>query len=225
MMRISTALLVVGALASCTEGPKPPTAPAPAPQPEVKAMNPAPPPPPAGATETATLGNGCFWCTEAVYEAVEGVHSAVSGYMGGHVKNPTYEQVCEKNTGHAEVCQIVFDPAKISYERVLEIFFKTHDPTTKDRQGNDVGPQYRSAIFTHSPAQKETAERIKKALDASGAFPAPIVTEITPAPEFWPAEEYHQDYYRRNPNAGYCRAVVRPKMEKFKKAFEKDLKK
>lgn len=219
-MRISTALLALGALASCSERPNVAPAPPP-PAPEVKPMTTTPP----GATETATLGAGCFWCIEAVFEAVDGVKSAVSGYSGGHVKNPTYEQVCEKTTGHAEVSQIVFDPSKLSFERVLEIFWGTHDPTTPNRQGNDVGPQYRSAVFYHSEAQKATAERLKKALDASGAFSAPIVTEITAFKEFWPAEEEHQDFYRRNPNQGYCRAIIRPKMDKFKKVFEKDLKK
>jgi peptide-methionine (S)-S-oxide reductase len=230
MMRITTALLAVGALGalvSCSDRPTS-AAPSPSPVPEVKTMNPPPPPtpPPApGTLETATLGAGCFWCIEAVFESVDGVKSAVSGYSGGHVKNPTYEQVCEKTTGHAEVAQIVFDPAKISFERVLEIFWGTHDPTTPNRQGNDVGPQYRSAIFYHSEAQKASAERLKKALDAAGVFSAPIVTEITAFQEFWVAEEEHQDFYRRNPNQGYCRAIIRPKMEKFKKVFEKDLKK
>ena len=176
-------------------------------------------------SEVATFGGGCFWCVEAVFEAVEGVESVVSGYEGGHVENPTYEQVCEKTTGHIEVCQIKFNPAKISFDKLLEIFFKTHDPTTKDRQGADRGPQYRSVIFTHSDAQKDVAEKVKKALDASGAFKAPIVTEIHPSKKFWIAEAYHQDYYKRNPEQGYCAAVIAPKMEKFKKAFEDALKK
>ena len=176
-------------------------------------------------TEIATFGGGCFWCVEAVFEEVTGVTGAVSGYEGGTVENPTYEQVCEKTTGHIEVCQIMFDPAKVTYEKLLEIFFKTHDPTTKDRQGNDVGPQYRSVIFTHSDAQKETSEKVKKALDASGAFAKPIVTEILPTKKFWKAEDYHQDYFKRNPNQGYCRFVIAPKMDKFKKAFEDLLKK
>ena len=175
--------------------------------------------------EVATFGGGCFWCVEAVFEAVDGVQRAVSGYEGGHVENPTYEQVCGKQTGHIEVCQITYDPAKVSFEKLLEIFFKTHDPTTKDRQGADKGPQYRSVIFTHSDAQKESAEKVKKALDASGAFRAPIVTEIHPTKKFWPAEDDHQDYFRRNPEQGYCAAVIAPKMEKFKKAFEEILKK
>lgn len=176
-------------------------------------------------TEKATFGGGCFWCVEAVFEAVAGVQTVVSGYEGGTVENPTYEQVCGKKTGHIEVCLITYDPAKVSFEKLLEIFFKTHDPTTKDQQGADRGPQYRSVIFTHSDAQKETSEKVKKALDASGAFRAPIVTEIHPTKKFWPAEDYHQDYYKRNPEQGYCAAVIAPKMEKFKKAFEGALKK
>lgn len=175
--------------------------------------------------EVATFGGGCFWCVEAVFEEVEGVTKVVSGYEGGHVENPTYEQVCEKTTGHIEVCQITFDPSKVKFEKLLEIFFRTHDPTTKDRQGADKGPQYRSVIFTHSDAQKETAEKVKKALDASGAYSAPIVTEIRPTAKFWTAEAYHQDYFKRNPEQGYCAAVIAPKMEKFKKAFEDALKK
>ncbi len=176
-------------------------------------------------TEIATLGGGCFWCVEAVFEEVPGVSSAVSGYEGGSVENPTYDQVCSKTTGHIEVCQIKFDPAKISYEKILEIFFKTHDPTTRDRQGNDEGPQYRSVIFTHSDAQKASAEKVKKALDASGAFAKPIVTEILPTKKFWEAEGYHQNYFKVNPNKGYCRFVVAPKVEKFRKVFEDLLKK
>ena len=176
-------------------------------------------------SEVATFGGGCFWCVEAVFEEVAGVQGVVSGYEGGHVENPTYEQVCAKTTGHIEVCQIKYNPAKISYDKLLEIFFKTHDPTYKDKQGNDKGPQYRSVIFTHSDAQKEIAEKVKKALDASGAFAAPIVTEIHPTKKFWVAEAYHQDYFKRNPEQGYCAAVIAPKMEKFKKAFEDALKK
>ena len=176
-------------------------------------------------SEVATFGGGCFWCVEAVFEEVAGVQGVVSGYEGGTVENPTYEQVCAKTTGHIEVCQIKYDPSKVSFEKLLEIFFKTHDPTTKDRQGADRGPQYRSVIFTHSDAQKETAEKVKKALDASGAWSAPIVTEIRPTTKFWTAEAYHQDYFKRNPEQGYCAAVIAPKMEKFKKAFEDALKK
>jgi peptide-methionine (S)-S-oxide reductase len=186
-----------------------------APQEEVKPVK----------TEIATLGGGCFWCVEAVFEELEGVLGAVSGYEGGTVENPTYEQVCAKTTGHIEVCQVTFDPAKISYEKILQVFFRTHDPTTRDRQGNDVGPQYRSVIFTHSEAQQAAAVKVKQALDASGAFAKPIVTEILPTKKFWKAEEYHQDYFKRNPGQGYCRFVVAPKLEKFRKAFEDLLKK
>jgi peptide-methionine (S)-S-oxide reductase len=186
--------------------------------------NPPVTPPVPERVETATFGNGCFWCTEAVFEQVEGVLNAVSGYSGGHVENPTYEQVCGKKTGHAEVCQITYDPAKVRYEDLLEVFWKTHDPTTKDRQGNDTGPQYRSVVFYHTDGQKALAEKFKKELDASGAWPRPIVTEIVKFEKFWPAEDYHQDYFRLNPEQGYCQAVIRPKMEKFRKVFKDRLK-
>jgi peptide-methionine (S)-S-oxide reductase len=193
--------------------------------PERKAAPMSPPPvPAASASGLATFGAGCFWCVEAVFLELEGVLAVESGYSGGHVDNPTYEQVCSKTTGHAEVCQIRFDPAKIPYEKLLEVFWKTHDPTTKDRQGNDVGPQYRSVIFTHDERQKDLAERIRKELDSSGAWPRPIVTEIAPFTKFWKAEIGHQDYFRRNPNDGYCRFVIQPKMEKFRKAFQDALK-
>jgi peptide-methionine (S)-S-oxide reductase len=175
--------------------------------------------------ETATLGAGCFWCVEAVFQELEGVVAVASGYTGGSVDNPTYEQVCSGRTGHAEVAQIQFDPAKVSFEKVLEVFFQTHDPTTLDRQGNDSGTQYRSAIFTHDDRQFEIATRIKQELDASGAWDDPIVTEITPLGKFWKAEDYHQNYYRDNPNQGYCRFVIAPKLDKFRKVFKNDLKK
>jgi peptide-methionine (S)-S-oxide reductase len=180
--------------------------------------------PAGGPTELATLGGGCFWCVEAVFKEVEGVVAVESGYAGGHVENPTYEQVCTGTTGHAEVCQVRYDPAKISYAELLEIFFKIHDPTTLNRQGADVGTQYRSVIFYHSDDQKKLAEEIRSKLDASGAWDSPIVTEISPAGKFFKAEEYHRDYFRRNPQQGYCQAVIRPKMEKFRKAFEDKLK-
>ena len=176
------------------------------------------------ATELATFGAGCFWCVEAVFEELEGVLDVSSGYTGGQVENPTYEAVCSGMTGHAEVIQLRYDPSKVTYEQLLEVFFQTHDPTTLNRQGADVGTQYRSAIFTHDDAQKETAEKVKAALDASGAFPAPIVTEIEPIGPYYAAEDYHQDYYARNPDKGYCRAVIAPKMDKFRKAFGKLLK-
>lgn len=173
----------------------------------------------------ATLGNGCFWCTEAVYEQLEGVLSVTSGYAGGLVVNPSYRQVCTGATGHAEVCQIRYDPERISYAELLEVFFKTHDPTTLNRQGNDVGTQYRSVIFYHDQEQKELAEAIKRDLDASGAYSDPIVTEIAPYTNFYPAEEYHQDYYRNHPEQAYCSAVIAPKLDKFRKVFADRLKK
>ena len=166
-------------------------------------------------TEVATFGGGCFWCTEAVMERLEGVTDVKSGYMGGHVDNPTYEQVCEKNTGHIEVIQVTYDPSKIDFDDLLDVFWQAHDPTTKDQQGNDKGPQYASAIFTHSAEQKEKAESSMKALDASGKYPKPAVTVIRDAETFWEAEEYHQDFYRNNPNYGYCRVVISPKLKKL----------
>lgn len=169
-------------------------------------------------TEVATLGGGCFWCTEAVLERVRGVSKVVSGYTGGHVENPTYEEVCGKNTGHAEVVRVTFDPAVVSYRQILEIFFATHDPTTLNRQGADAGPQYRSAIFTHSDEQKRTAVEVIAELNAS-VFGGKIVTEVTPAGVFYPAEDYHQGFYRNNPGQGYCVAVVSPKVAKFRKQF------
>jgi peptide-methionine (S)-S-oxide reductase len=175
--------------------------------------------------QTATFGSGCFWCTEAIFENLKGVHSVVSGYAGGNVQNPTYEEVCTGTTGHAEVTQITYDPSVISYDELLEVFWKTHDPTTLNRQGNDVGPQYRSAIFYHNDEQKQLAEKYKAELDKSGAWDNPIVTEISPLTNYFPAEEYHQDYYANNPNQGYCAFVIAPKLEKFKKVFKDKLKK
>lgn len=175
--------------------------------------------------ETATFGNGCFWCTEAIFQDLEGVESAVSGYSGGQVENPTYEQVCSGKTGHAEVLQIKYDPAKISYEELLKVFWETHDPTTLNRQGNDVGTQYRSAIFYHDDKQKELAEKYKAQLAASGTWKDPIVTEIVPFEKFYSAEKYHQNYYKENPNQGYCSFVVRPKVEKFQAKYKDKLKK
>lgn len=165
-------------------------------------------------SEVATLGAGCFWCVEAVYKQLDGVHSVTSGYMGGHVENPTYEQICNKDTGHVEVVQVVFDPKKISYQKVLAWFWQLHDPTTPNQQGNDIGPQYRSAIFFHSDEQKKIATASTKA--AGTDFPKPIVTEITKASRFWPAENYHQDYYFQNKKKnGYCRFVIEPKLKKL----------
>ncbi|MBK9138361.1 MAG: peptide-methionine (S)-S-oxide reductase MsrA [Verrucomicrobia bacterium] len=169
----------------------------------------------ANQTETLTVGGGCFWCVEAVFELVEGVKSVVSGYAGGHVENPTYKQVCEGRTGHAEVVRIEFDPAKVTVERLLEIFWDCHDPTTLNRQGADVGPQYRSIILYTTEAQRDAAEKSKAA--AQKRFSRPIVTEIVPLRKFYEAELYHQDYFRNNPNQGYCAVVIAPKVEKMKK--------
>jgi peptide-methionine (S)-S-oxide reductase len=165
--------------------------------------------------ETATLGGGCFWCLEAVYLEMEGVESVVSGYMGGHVPNPTYEQVCAGRTGHAEVVQVRFDPAVTSYRDILEVFFAIHDPTTLNRQGNDVGPQYRSVIFTHSDEQRRVAEELVR---------PPMVTEVRPAAEFYPAEKVHQQYFENNPAQPYCAYVVAPKVKKFREKFRAKLK-
>jgi peptide-methionine (S)-S-oxide reductase len=163
--------------------------------------------------QKATFGTGCFWCTEAIFERLDGVKSATSGYTGGKVKNPTYEQVCSGSTGHAEVIQVEFDPSVISYEKLLAVFWKAHDPTTLNRQGNDVGTQYRSAIFYHNEAQKTAAEKSKA--EEAKEFPSPIVTEITAIQEFYPAEDYHQDYFRLNGHAPYCSFVIRPKVQKL----------
>lgn len=176
-------------------------------------------------TDTATFANGCFWCTEAIFEQLDGVISSVSGYTGGTVENPTYKQVCTGQTGHAEALQIVYDPAKISFDELLEVFWETHDPTTLNRQGNDVGTQYRSGIFYHNQEQKEKAEKYKAELDKSGAFDRPIVTEITAFSKFYPAEDYHQQYFDNNENANpYCKIVIRPKVDKFRKVFKDKLK-
>ena len=175
--------------------------------------------------ETATFANGCFWCTEAVFQQLKGVEKVTSGYSGGHVKNPTYEEVCNKQTGHAECLQIEYDPKQVSFDELLEVFWKTHDPTTLNRQGNDVGPQYRSVIFYHNEEQKEIAQHYKEELDKSGAYPAPIVTTLEPYKTFYPAEDYHQNYYNSNPNQMYCRYVIQPKLEKFEKVFSERLKK
>lgn len=170
-------------------------------------------------TESATLGGGCFWCLEAVYERVEGVTGVRSGYAGGDKPEPTYQEVCSGTTGHAEVVEVRFDPDVISYREILEIFFAIHDPTTVDRQGADVGSQYRSAIFHHSDAQRETAEELVRELEADDVFGAPIVTEIAPLDTFWPGEDYHQEYFRRNPHQPYCQVVVAPKVAKFRQRF------
>jgi peptide-methionine (S)-S-oxide reductase len=177
-----------------------------------------------GTTDTATFGAGCFWCVEAVFQNLKGVESVVSGYSGGTVANPSYEEVSTGTTGHAEACQIAYDPARISYPELLEAFWKSHDPTTLNRQGNDAGTQYRSAIFYHNEEQKKLAEHYKQQLDSSKAFDDPIVTEIVPFKNFYKAEDYHQNYFNKNGNAPYCMFVIRPKLEKFKKAFKDKLK-
>lgn len=170
--------------------------------------------------ETATFGAGCFWCVEAVFQQLKGVDSVVSGYSGGEIENPSYDQVLTGNTGHAEVCQIHFDPVQITFEDLLEVFFNTHDPTTLNHQGNDAGTQYRSAIFYHSEEQKESVEKMKTQLDASGEWKNPIVTEITPFSKFFPAEDYHNNYYRMNQSQPYCRLVISPKLDKLKRLFK-----
>lgn len=172
-----------------------------------------------------TFGAGCFWCVEAVYSDLNGVESVVSGYAGGTVKNPSYKEVCTGKTGHAEVCQITYNPSVISYKELLEVFWQVHDPTTLNRQGGDVGTQYRSAIFYHTDEQKQVAEEFLKTLNEEKVFPDPIVTEITAINNFYPAEDYHQDYFELNGDNPYCQAVVRPKLEKFRKVFKDKLKK
>jgi peptide-methionine (S)-S-oxide reductase len=177
------------------------------------------------ALEKTTLGGGCFWCLEAVYDELKGVTDVVSGYSGGHVPNPSYEQVCSKNTGHAEVVQVTYDPDVVSFADLLDVFFTIHDPTTLNRQGADVGPQYRSAIYYHSPEQKATAEAKIAEYNGLNLWPDPIVTEVTPLDIFYPAEDYHQEYYARNPHQGYCMMVIAPKVGKFRKKYFEQLKK
>ena len=174
--------------------------------------------------EVATLGGGCFWCVEAVYSQLTGVESAISGYMGGHVSNPTYEQVCAKTTGHAEVVNVTFDNEIISFQELLNIFFTIHDPTTLNRQGNDRGPQYRSGVWHHSEEQRQIAEDTIKRLEAEKLYPRQFVTEVTPASTFWVAENYHQNYFANNPRQGYCAYVIAPKVAKFRKQYFERLK-
>ncbi|HEY4147838.1 MAG TPA: peptide-methionine (S)-S-oxide reductase MsrA [Chitinophagaceae bacterium] len=174
-------------------------------------------------TDTATFGTGCFWCSEAIFQELDGVLKVTSGYSGGHVANPTYEQVCGENTGHAEVVQIAYDPSKITYDELLEVFWKTHDPTTLNRQGADEGPQYRSVIFYHNEEQHKKALHYKAELDKNKAFDKPIVTAIEPFKNFYAAEKYHQDYYNNNGSQRYCQLVIRPKLEKFEKVFKNKL--
>lgn len=178
------------------------------------------PAPPDGDTAVATFGSGCFWCTEAVFQQMKGVQRVESGYSGGAVPFPTYEQVCGGETGHAEVVQVTFDPKVITYPELLEVFWRSHDPTTLNRQGNDTGPQYRSVIFYHSERQKELAERYKQKIDAAGVYRSPVVTEIAPYTQFFPATADHQDFYANNPRQGYCRVVIGPKVEKLRKVFQ-----
>ncbi len=180
---------------------------------------------PLPAVETATFANGCFWCTEAIFEELDGVISATSGYTAGEIENPTYKQVCTGQTGHAECLQIVYDPMKITFDELLAVFWETHDPTTLNRQGADAGTQYRSGVFYHTQEQKEKAEKYKAELDKSGAFDKPIVTEVTAFSKFYPAEDYHQQYYENNENSNpYCKIVIRPKLDKFRKVFKDKLK-
>ena len=179
----------------------------------------APAGPSDGGTETAVLGGGCFWCLEAVFKDLDGVSGVLSGYAGGHTAQPTYEQVCSGRTGHAEVVRITYDPSVLSYADLLRVFFTIHDPTTPNRQGADVGSQYRSVIFTGSEAERETAQAVMREIAASGIWDGPIVTEVVPLPAFYPAEAEHHDYFALHPGAGYCRVVIAPKVAKFRKAF------
>jgi len=174
--------------------------------------------------DTATFGAGCFWCVEAVFQQLDGVLKVSSGYSGGYVSNPTYEKVCTKKTGHAEVCRILYDPAKITFDELLEVFWKTHDPTTPDQQGNDRGPQYRSVIFYHNEEQKRLAENYKSQLNKSGVWSNPVITSIEPLKNYYEAEDYHQNYYNANPDQLYCRYVIQPKLDKFEKVFKDKLK-
>ena len=175
-------------------------------------------------TDTATFGAGCFWCVEAIFQNLNGVQSIQSGYAGGNIKNPTYKEVCNGNTGHAEVCQIIFDPSKITFSELLEVFWKTHDPTTLNRQGNDMGTQYRSVIFYHTTEQKLLAEQYKKQINDEKAFQNPVITEIVPFTNYYAAEEYHQNYYNLNSEEGYCKFLIQPKLEKFEKIFKNKIK-
>lgn len=174
--------------------------------------------------ETATFGAGCFWCVEAIFQDLKGVEKVASGYSGGNRPNPTYEQVCSGASGHAEVIQIYYDPKIITFDELLEVFWRTHDPTTPNQQGADRGTQYRSVVFYHNDQQKELAEKYKKELEASGAFDKPVVTEISPYKNFYSAENYHQNYYKDNPDKPYCSVVIQPKLEKFRKVFKEKLK-
>jgi peptide-methionine (S)-S-oxide reductase len=214
MRHLSLAALLLAALSACNPTTE-----------KVSLMAPQDKKDDAKKVETITLGAGCFWCVEAVYQEVKGVTAVESGYSNGTAEKPSYEEVCTGKTGCAEVCKIQYDPAVIDFKGILKIFFKVHDPTTLNAQGNDHGTQYRSGIYFHTPEQKEIAEKIKKELDASGAWKDPIVTEILPIAKYSKAEEYHQNYFRQHPNQGYCRFVIGPKMEKFRKVFSDQLQK
>ena len=192
---------------------------------KIKSMSDNTPKPSTPSEDTATFGTGCFWCTEAIFQQVEGVKKVTSGYSGGYVANPTYKEVCTGTTGHAECLNIVYDPSKISFDELLEIFWQVHDPTTLNRQGGDVGTQYRSVVFYHDEKQKATTEKYIRELDKSGAWSNPIVTKLEPFEKFYPAEDYHQNYYNNNTGQGYCQMVIRPKLEKFEKVFKNKLKK
>lgn len=220
---LGATVLAAAAVASCGEKAAPATSkeepPAMAPKSDPKPSAPTP-----AKVEVATLGAGCFWCVEAVYQELKGVISVESGYAGGTVENPTYKQVCTGTTGHAEVARITFDPSVIGFKEVLEVFWKTHDPTTLNRQGADIGTQYRSVVFYHTPEQREVAERLIAELNAAKVWDAPIVTQVVPFEKFYRAEDYHQGYFRNNPRQGYCMAVVGPKVAKFRKQFTAKLK-
>lgn len=221
LVRTCASILAAWLLAACARPDRPATTLATpsteanlaAPAAAAQAMEPAAPPPAANTREVATLGAGCFWCIEAVLLRVDGVLAVVSGYTGGELEHPTYEQICTGQTGHAEVVRVEFDPARLPYTRLLEIFFAVHDPTTLNRQGNDIGTQYRSAIYYHSEAQRAAA--LQAILRAQVEHRQPIVTEVTAAPKFWPAEDYHQDYFRKNPDNRYCRVMIPPKLKKL----------
>ena len=223
--RLLVAVIVIFGAVIFGEGQRIMAEPTEKPQPG-KEVKPAPTKPDAetGSTEEATFGSGCFWCTEAVFQQCKGVKSVVSGYSGGKSKNPTYEQVSTGRSGHAEVIRVTFDPTVVSYKELLEIFWKTHDPTTLNQQGADHGTQYRSVIFYHNDDQKNLAKEYLKKLDAASAFDAPIVTEISPIKEFYPGENYHQNYFKDNPDKPYCKAVIKRKVDKFRAVFKDKLK-
>jgi peptide-methionine (S)-S-oxide reductase len=212
-----TLLLFAGSMISCREQSKTPLS-------ENKGNDMEPAITTANSTDTATFGAGCFWCVEAQFQLLDGVLKVESGFEGGTIKNPAYREVCNGTTGHAEVCRITYDPSKITYDELLAAFWQSHDPTQLNRQGNDVGTQYRSVIFYHNEKQKELAEKYKKELNASGAYDKPIVTEISPAAPFYKAEDYHQNYYNGNGEQPYCQFVIQPKVEKFRKVFKDKLK-